>query len=641
MKGNKKMKKKALILSLTSALMLGTVSAVLLGTKNPDLFGVKSEDDFWSISFDALDLVGELGGDFKSDNVVLKTDQNKNNVTFHYDQCYAYEFSGTNYLEVKPNGYVANTTELRGMLSLRVMVYAQCKVEWGFVKVGDEVQYESSVEFYESNSYHEIDFEGTKPNYFKITNVDTVNRQFTNFTIKMDKECKSSVSPYAVANGVKYVKNDTYAEAVGFVGSSLSTLNIVSEVGGLPVTKIREEAFKGDEAITSLTLPNSLIEIGEQAFKNCTKIGAISIPKSVRTIGGQAFENTSGCSSLTFESGGTETLSLGIAAFEANGHSGTLTLPSRISGISFDGYVFNAMQGVTNFALNSDNNEYNILSVEDGVLFAHMANYSHYQKVLVSYPRANTRTVYTIPSDCTRVMNQDGIGHAYNIEKLIIDNDVELYFDSHSAVSLANLEEIEFKESEYKVYLYWYCLNYAPKLYGIEAPENLCVLDRGLYGVNNAGFNVFVHGSSIPESWTSSWSGGDYESGKIKVYYHDETEPATDNEKLVTWHYVDGVPTPYAIEVLFYCYRTDIGDGYAFYVLGVDSWTASEANRGSYNSDYGRWEVTLTMTPNQPYSFKGAISTWDNPTSISYEEGSNRSWTPDRFSKEYGVDWHY
>lgn len=636
------MKKKILILSLASGLTLGAVASTLLINKNGGFFGAKSEDDFWSISFDGLDLVKELDGAAKTSDVVLKTDQNKNDVTFHYENCSAYELNGTNYFNVQAGGSLANTTELRGMTSFHVQAMGEFKLEWGFAEVDDKIFYESSVTFYEGNNVYEFDFEGTKPNYFKITNVDTAKRQLAYFEIKMDKECKSSSSPYVYDSGLKFKKSDSYVTCLGFAGTSLSTLNIPSEVDGLPVKAIGDNAFKGDADITSLTLPNSLLDIGTSAFQDCENIGAITIPKSVTTIRPNAFENTTNCTTLSFESGGTETLSLGRAAFYSCGHTGVLTLPSRVSDLSYDGYVFAAMMGVTNYAVNNDNNPSNIISVEDGVLFAAMGNYSHNTKVLVSYPRANSRTVYTIPSDCTKVMTQDGLSSVYGIEKLIIDNDVELLFDANSASSMVSLEEIEFKESEHNVYFYWYCLNYAPNLRGLLVPDNLVVNDSGLARVNQAGLSIYLPGSDIPTSWHTDWcESDDITNGYIKVYSHNEVEPATTEEKLATWHFVDDVPTPYAISVNFCCYRTDIGDGYAFYLLGVDSWTASEANRGAYNNDSGRWEVTMVMVPNTTYSFKGAISTWDNPVSISYEVGDNRSWTPDRFSKDYTVDWHY
>ncbi|MDE6033207.1 MAG: leucine-rich repeat domain-containing protein [Muribaculaceae bacterium] len=49
-------------------------------------------------------------------------------------------------------------------------------------------------------------------------------------------------------------------------------------------------------SLTSITIPNSVTEIGGTAFSNCTKLTSVTIPNSVTVIGYGAFY---GCSSLT------------------------------------------------------------------------------------------------------------------------------------------------------------------------------------------------------------------------------------------------------------------------------------------------------------------------------------------------------
>ena len=64
-----------------------------------------------------------------------------------------------------------------------------------------------------------------------------------------------------------------------------------------PINRIKSEAFiTSSDYITSITLPESIIEIKYRAFVNCKNLKEINIPNGVTTIGISAF---AGCSSLT------------------------------------------------------------------------------------------------------------------------------------------------------------------------------------------------------------------------------------------------------------------------------------------------------------------------------------------------------
>ena len=61
------------------------------------------------------------------------------------------------------------------------------------------------------------------------------------------------------------------------------------------VTTIGQYAFYGCEALTSVTLPDSMLYFNNFAFENCTSLESIEIPSNVWSLGSGAFE---GCSSL-------------------------------------------------------------------------------------------------------------------------------------------------------------------------------------------------------------------------------------------------------------------------------------------------------------------------------------------------------
>jgi hypothetical protein len=78
-----------------------------------------------------------------------------------------------------------------------------------------------------------------------------------------------------------------------YVGSKW-TVRIPPKIKGLPVTHIGA-AFDGYKNLTSVTIPDSVTNIGGRAFTGCTNLTSITIPSSVTSIEIWAFGN---CDSL-------------------------------------------------------------------------------------------------------------------------------------------------------------------------------------------------------------------------------------------------------------------------------------------------------------------------------------------------------
>ncbi len=80
---------------------------------------------------------------------------------------------------------------------------------------------------------------------------------------------------------------DSYA--VSGVVLPFTTVEILSEYNGKKVTTIKEEAFKGNESIINLILPNSITTIEDNAFSNMTSLETINLPDSIISIGKNLF----------------------------------------------------------------------------------------------------------------------------------------------------------------------------------------------------------------------------------------------------------------------------------------------------------------------------------------------------------------
>lgn len=78
------------------------------------------------------------------------------------------------------------------------------------------------------------------------------------------------------------------------------------------ITKIGDEAFSGNETLTSIEIPSSVEQISYNAFKNCTALTGIILPDSIEKVGPGAFE---GCTALTSVQIGKNVSSWGSGVF--------------------------------------------------------------------------------------------------------------------------------------------------------------------------------------------------------------------------------------------------------------------------------------------------------------------------------------
>ena len=76
-------------------------------------------------------------------------------------------------------------------------------------------------------------------------------------------------------------------------------LALPTEIEGLPVTSIGDEAFNFCRTLTSITIGDNVTSIGQSAFSYCTSLTSITIPDSVISIGDSAFEFCNRLTSIT------------------------------------------------------------------------------------------------------------------------------------------------------------------------------------------------------------------------------------------------------------------------------------------------------------------------------------------------------
>ncbi len=156
----------------------------------------------------------------------------------------------------------------------------------------------------------------------------------------------------------------TTAAITGYNGSA-TEITIPSTIAGLPVTRIGSEAFMDNIAITSVTIPDSVLRIESAAFQNSvvatvdlgdgvnyigqnafngSRLATVTIPNSVTQIDNNAFANNRNLTSVTII--GNNLLTLGDGAFSITSLS-TIRIPTSLSTIKSWTFGDSALNSLT------------------------------------------------------------------------------------------------------------------------------------------------------------------------------------------------------------------------------------------------------------------------------------------------------
>ena len=112
------------------------------------------------------------------------------------------------------------------------------------------------------------------------------------------------------------------------------------------------EAFRYNDAITRVVIPNGVTGIGNYAFQDCTGLTSIEIPGSVTSIGDYAFQ---GCNSLNEVSIGEGVSSIGFAAFKDTAIEG-IKIPASVTSVGYA--VFVGCQDLAQIVVAENNSSY-------------------------------------------------------------------------------------------------------------------------------------------------------------------------------------------------------------------------------------------------------------------------------------------
>ncbi|MBQ7580946.1 MAG: leucine-rich repeat domain-containing protein, partial [Clostridia bacterium] len=175
---------------------------------------------------------------------------------------------------------------------------------------------------------------------------------------------------------------------------------------------IEKRAFKECSALESISIPDSVTKLGEEAFRNCTSVLSITIGDSLTAIPNNAFFMCSSVTSLTL---GDSVTTINNNAFAGCQSMEYLYIGSSVES-SFGTTIVNNLIGLKTIEVSSDNQYFS--SDSNGVLF------NKDKTEIICYPRANTRTSYTIPDGVTSV-GRRGLYKCSNLSYLTIGSGLQ------------------------------------------------------------------------------------------------------------------------------------------------------------------------------------------------------------------------
>lgn len=148
--------------------------------------------------------------------------------------------------------------------------------------------------------------------------------------------------PAAVHAQFAYATNGGTITITGYTGTNGSIV-VPDTINDLAVTGIGAKAF-ANVYMTSVAMPDSVLNIGDGAFDNCSALSSVILPADLTSISAEAFQN---CSSLT-----KVVLPLGVTDIESNAFNGCsalnrLSIPNSVTNIGEYGFWNSGLTNIT------------------------------------------------------------------------------------------------------------------------------------------------------------------------------------------------------------------------------------------------------------------------------------------------------
>ena len=124
------------------------------------------------------------------------------------------------------------------------------------------------------------------------SNSEVENISQANYSVATSNDDSTSSDSLTFEN-FTYTVNNSEITITGYTGED-TQITIPSEIDGMKVTTIGDNAFYKRSELTSIKIPEGVTSIEGWAFFDCSGLTSIKIPESVTDIGHYAFANCNG-----------------------------------------------------------------------------------------------------------------------------------------------------------------------------------------------------------------------------------------------------------------------------------------------------------------------------------------------------------
>ena len=147
------------------------------------------------------------------------------------------------------------------------------------------------------------------------------------------------------SDGFEFRSNGDFTFRVsGVANNSAYELTLPSEFLGMKVTEIGEGAFKHNEYLEKVVIPEGMTSIGNSAFYGCTRLTDVTISDSITSIGNSAFQDCDSLVSIVIPEGVTE---IGYSAFYSCDNLKDIVIPGTVKNIGYSAFQScNALESI-------------------------------------------------------------------------------------------------------------------------------------------------------------------------------------------------------------------------------------------------------------------------------------------------------